>query len=144
MCIRDSVSAGGFGAVVPQLKGDWLRVGALLALQPEGGTNWVLGLVRRVNKVTGQQARVGIETLSKTPLLSRFAVAGVATVTEQGVLMKGGEAETRIVLKSGAFTPGQNLEIAHGGRNHVYLPQAVAERGEDYEIARFRELVRES
>ena len=143
--IVENVSAGGFGAVVPQLKGDWLRVGALLALQPEGGTNWVLGLVRRVNKLAGQQARVGIETLSKLPLLSRFAVAGVATVTEQGVLMKSADAaETRIVLKPGVFTPGQNLEVAHGGRNHVYLPQALSERGEDYEIARFRELVRES
>ena len=143
--IVENVSAGGFGAVVPQLKGDWLRVGALLALQPEGGTNWVLGLVRRVNKLAGQQARVGIETLSKLPLLSRFADGGVATVTEQGVLMKGGDAaEARIVLKPGVFTPGQNLEMAHGKRHLVFLPQALAERGEDYEIARFRELVRES
>jgi hypothetical protein len=143
--IVENVSAGGFGAVVPQMKGDWLRVGALLALQPEGGTNWVLGLVRRVNKIAGQQARVGIETLSKTPLLSRFAVAGVKTVSEQGVLLESdGEAEVRIALKPGVFTPGQNLEIARGERHHVYLPQAVAERGEDYEIARFRELIRES
>jgi len=143
--IVENVSAGGFGAVVPQLKGDWLRVGALLAMQPEGGSNWVLGLIRRVNKLAGQQARVGIETLSRTPLLSRFAVAGVKSVTEQGVLLKDGEAaEVRIVLKPGVFTPGQNLEITRGERNHVYLPQAVAERGEDYEIARFRELIRES
>ena len=143
--IVENVSAGGFGAVVPQLKGDWLRVGVLLALQPEGGSNWVLGLIRRVNKLDGQQARVGIETLSKTPVLSRFAVAGVASVTEQGVLLKSGEAaEARIVLKPGVFTPGQNLEIARGERHHVYLPQAVSERGEDYEIVRFRELIRES
>lgn len=143
--IVENVSAGGFGAVVPQLKGDWLRVGALLAMQPEGGSNWVLGVVRRVNKITGQQARVGIETLSKTPELSRFAVGGVKSVTEQGVLLKNGEAaEARIVLKAGAFTPGQNLEIERAGRQHVFLPQAVAERGEDYEIARFRELVRET
>ena len=143
--IVENVSAGGFGAVVPQLKGDWLRVGALLAMQPEGGSNWVLGLIRRVNKLAGQQARVGIETLSKTPLLSRFAVAGVKSVSEQGVLLKSGEtAEARIVLKPGVFTPGQNLEIERGARHHVYLPQAVAERGEDYEIARFRELIRES
>ena len=143
--IVENVSAGGFGAVVPQLKGDWLRVGALLAMQPEGGSNWVLGVVRRVNRTTGQQARVGIETLSKTPELSRFAVAGVKSVTEQGVLLKNGEAaEARIVLKPGVFTPAQNLEIDRGERHHVFIPQAVAERGEDYEIARFRELVRES
>ena len=143
--IVENVSAGGFGAVVPQLKGDWLRVGALLALQPEGGRNWVLGVVRRVNKTAGQQARVGIETLSKTPVLSQFAVSGVKTVSEQGVLLRNGEAaETRIVLKPGVFSQAHNLEVAQGERHHVYIPQAVAERGEDYEIARFRELVRES
>jgi hypothetical protein len=143
--IVENVSAGGFGAVVPQLKGDWLRVGALLALQPEGGSNWVLGVVRRVNKTDTQQARVGIETLSKAPVLSRFAVAGVKTVSEQGVLLKNGDAsEARIVLKPGVFAPAQNLEVARGERQHVYIPQAVSERGEDYEIARFRELIRES
>jgi hypothetical protein len=143
--IVENVSAGGFGAVVPQLKGDWLRVGALLALQPEGGTNWVLGVVRRVNKSTGQQARVGIETLSKTPELSKFAVAGVKSVSEQGVLLRNGDAtEARIVLKPGVFAPAQNLEAARGERQHIYIPQALTERGEDYEIARFREMVRET
>jgi hypothetical protein len=143
--IVENVSAGGFGAVVPQLKGDWLRVGALLALQPEGGNNWVLGVVRRVNKTATQQARVGIETLSKTPMLSRFAVSGVKSISEQGVLLKNGDAaEARIVLKPGVFAPAQNLELSRGERQHVFIPQAVAERGEDYEIARFRELVRES
>jgi hypothetical protein len=143
--IVENVSAGGFGAVVPQLKGDWLRVGALLALQPEGGSNWVLGVVRRVNRTAGQQARVGIETLSKTPLLSSFSVSGVKAVSEQGVLLRdGGAAETRIVLKPGVFAPAQNLEVAQGERHHVFIPQVIAERGEDYEIARFRELVRES
>jgi hypothetical protein len=143
--IVENVSAGGFGAVVPQVKGDWLRVGALLALQPEGGSNWVLGVVRRVNKTAGQQARVGIETLSKTPVVANFAVSGVQGVTEQGVLLRNVElAEARIVLKPGVFAPAQNLEVAQGARQHVYIPQAVAERGEDYEIARFRELIRES
>ena len=143
--IVENVSSGGFGAVVPQLKGDWLRVGALLALQPEGGNNWVLGVVRRVNKLTGAQARVGIETLSKAPVLSKFAVSGARSASEQGVLLKNGEAaEARIVLKPGVFAPAQNLELVQGERQHVYIPQAVAERGEDYEIARFKELIRES
>jgi len=140
--IVENVSAGGFGAVVPQLKGDWLRVGALVALQPEGGNNWLLGLVRRVNKLGPQQARVGIETLSRTPEVAGFAVAGA---TEQGVLLKGGDgAESRIVLKPGIYAPMQNLEVQRGERQHVYIPQGVAERGEDYDIARFREMIRES
>jgi hypothetical protein len=143
--IVENVSSGGFGAVVPQLKGDWLRVGALLALQPEGGNNWLLGIVRRVNKSSAQQAHVGIETLSKTPALMQLAVSGAKAVTQQGVLLKeGAAAETRIVLRPGVFAPAQNLEVAHGARQHIYIPQAVAERGEDYEIARFREMIRET
>lgn len=143
--IVENVSAGGFGAVVPQLKGDWLRVGALLGLQPQGGANWVVGVVRRVNKLGPAQARVGIETLCKTPTLSQFAISGAKGASEQGVLLKEGDAaETHIVLKPGVFAPAQNLEVTRGDKQHAFLPQAVSERGVDYEIARFRELIRES
>ena len=142
--IVENVSAGGFGAVVPQVKGDWLRVGALLALQPEGGSNWVVGLVRRVQKTSPREAQVGIQTLSKLPVLSQFAVSGARGAIAQGVLLRDGADETRIVLRPGIYAPAQNLEAEHGGRRHIYMPQGVAERGEDYEIARFREMIRES
>jgi hypothetical protein len=105
----------------------------------------VLGIVRRVNKLGPAQARVGIETLSKTPTVSQFAISGVKGSAHPGVLFKNGDAsEARIVLKPGVFAPAMNLEASRGDRQHVFLPQAVAERGEDYEIARFRELIRES
>ena len=142
--IVENVSAGGFGAVVQQLKGDWLAVGSLIAMQPEGGSNWVTGIVRRVNKVGTTQARVGIQSLSKAPMAGKF---WTGTSTETGVLLKTGEpdsGEVRIVLKPGVFVPGQNLESERGGKFHVYMPQTVEDRGEDYEIARFREMIRES
>ena len=142
--IVENVSAGGFGAVIQQLKGDWLKVDTLLAMQPEGGNNWVAGIVRRVNKVGSNQARVGIQTLSKAPLAAQLA-AGHTEVS--GVLLKSGEpdsGEVRIVLRAGVFVPGQNLETERGGRFHVYMPQVVEDRGEDYEIARFREMIREN
>lgn len=145
--IVENVSAGGFGAIVPQVKGDWLKVGSLLALQPDGGSNWVVGLVRRVNKTEGQQARIGIQTLTKSPLASAFALAGAFGTTEAGVLLKSADAEpgdAQIVLKPGVFAPGQNLEMTLGDRQHVFMPQAVTERGEDFEIGRFREMIRES
>src|SRR5205814_9771698 len=72
--VVENVSAGGFGAVVPQAKGDWLKVGTLLAMQPDGGTNWVVGVIRRVNRTSPQEARVGIETLSSSPKVAKFRV----------------------------------------------------------------------
>jgi hypothetical protein len=146
--IVENVSAGGFGVIVSQVKGDWLRVGALVAMQPEGGSNWVVGLVRRINKTAGQQARVGIQTLSRSPVVSQFLISGSRGGTgEQGVLLKGNDpasAEVQIALRPGVFAPGQNLEASRGGRQHVYMPTGFGERGEDYEIGRFREMVREA
>ena len=142
--VAENVSTGGFGAVVPAVKGDWLRVGTLLALQPKGGNNWVLGVVRRMNRVDNVQARVGIETLSRSPVVEQLAVSGVRGMTSPGIVLRGADAaEAKLVLKPGVFAPAQNLEVERGGRQHVFIPQAIAEKGEDYEIGRFRELVRE-
>lgn len=142
--IVENVSAGGFGAVVQQFKGDWLKVDTLITMQPEGGSNWVAGVVRRVNKVGTTQARVGVQSLSKAPLALKFALE---PGTETGVLLKSGDpdsGEVRIVLRAGVFVAGQNLESERGGRFHVYMPQVIEDKGEDYEIARFREMIREN
>jgi hypothetical protein len=47
-------------------------------------------------------------------------------------------------LRAGVYARGENLESNVGGRQHVYMPQGVAERGDDYEIVRFKELVKEA
>ena len=142
--IVENVSAGGFGAVVPQAKGDWLKIGELLAMQPDGGNNWIVGMVRRVTKTAGQEARVGIETLSRSPHLAHFALGGEE---EPAVLLPAaglGTGEASIAMRAGAYVSGQNLENQRGGRSFVYMPQVVAERGDDYDIVRFREMVREA
>lgn len=144
--VVENVSTGGFGALVQPLKSDWLRVGALVALQPEGGSNWIVGRVRRVSKPAAQQARVGIETLARQPQLAQLSVSGAGAASERGIVLRDGAAavgETKIALRPGVYAPVQNLESNQGGRRHVYLPQGLAERGEDYEIGRYRELVRE-
>ena len=140
----ENVSAGGFGAVAKQAKADWLKVGTLIAMQPDGGPNWVVGAVRRVTRVSKDEARIGIETLSRTPALSRFAGAGSGE--EPGVLLAAAPdtGEASIALRAGVFTRGRNLEAAVDGQQHVYMPQEVNERGDDYEIAIFRKMIRDS
>jgi hypothetical protein len=142
--IVENVSAGGFGAVVPQANGDWLKLGALVAMQPDGGNNWVVGMVRRVTRISAQEARVGIETLSRAPEVVRFTLNGEA---EEGVLLPSagvGTGETAIALRAGLFASSRNLEIDRGGRSYVYMPQRVTEHGDDYDIARYREMIREA
>ena len=68
----------GFGIVVPQVKGEWLKIGCLLAMQPEGGTNWVLGVVRRFTRDSSQQGSVGVQTIARSMIAARFSVGGGA------------------------------------------------------------------
>ena len=143
--VVENVSAGGFGAIVPQVKTDWLRVGTLLALQPDGGTNWIVGAVRRVNRTTPNEARVGIETISRAPRVANFRVKGLGE--ETGLLLPSavlGSGEVSVALRAGVYPPGTNLEATLDGREHVYLPQGSSERSEDFELIRFREMIRES
>ena len=143
--VVENVSAGGFGAIVPQAKGDWLRVGTLLAMQPDGGTNWVVGAIRRVSRTSAHEARVGIETLSRAPRVARFRVRGLGE--ETGLLLPSavlGSGEVSIALRAGVYPPGQNLEATFDGREHVYMPQGNPARADDYDLVRFREMIRES
>jgi hypothetical protein len=55
-----------------------------------------------------------------------------------------GSGDAAIALRAGVYARGENLETTIGGRQHVYLPQGIAQRGDDYEIVRFKEMVRES
>ncbi len=142
--VVEDVSAGGFGASVPQVSGDWLRVGALLALRPEGAEGWVVGVVRRVTRSAAQQARVGIQTLSKAPSVAEFSLDGAS---ERGVLLKSGDVrsgEALIALRPGVFASGQELRTERAGHGRLYRPQGIAERGADYELAYFRELAGEA
>ena len=38
--IVENISEGGFGAIVPQVKGDWIKVGSLLGVQSETAQYW--------------------------------------------------------------------------------------------------------
>ncbi len=143
--IVENVSAGGFGAMVPQMKSDWLRVGIMLAMQPDGGTNWVVGIVRRVNRVTKDEARVGIETVSRAPAVAKFSLGALGEHT--GLLLPAavlGSSEVSIALPASVYARGTNLEANIDGKDHVYMPVGAADKGEDYEMLRFREMVREA
>jgi hypothetical protein len=144
--IVENVSAGGFGAGIPELKGDWLKIGCLLALQPEGGDNWVLGVVRRLQREIPQKGSVGIQTIAKSARLVQLGVSGGAG-GETGILISDGTespGEARVLLRAGVFVPGQNMEYRKGELACLLMPQGVIDRGEEYEVVKFREMIRDT
>ncbi len=146
--ITENVSAGGMAAHVPQVKGDWLRVGALVALQPEGGSNWLLGIVRRISRDRVGEAQVGIQTVSRSPQFVALHVQvgdSVSLDTELGILLGPDipDGPVEVLLRPGVHVADQNLVFEQEGRKVVLITGAVNERGADYERLSCRQLVRE-
>ena len=144
--IVENVSAGGFGAGIPEIKGDWLKIGCLLGLQPEGGENWVLGVIRRLQRDAAHKGAVGIQTIAKSAQLVQLSL-GEGAGTETGILLSdAGDApgEKRLLLPAGAFVPGQNLEYRKGHLTCLLMPQGVIASGEEYEVVKFREMIRDA
>lgn len=142
--VVENVSRGGFGALLNSIPGEWLKVGALLALQPEGGDNWLLGCVRRYHRESATEARVGIETLArmvtavelKPKMASSYAaVTGIPSL----LLLEGNpEGELRVVLPPYTFDPRESYEYFQDGQRVVLEPLLVVEYTNDYELARYR------
>ncbi len=142
--VVENVSRGGFGALVPNIPAEWLKIGALVAVQPEGGDNWLLGVVRRYHRESDQEARAGIETLSRdacsiemTPhtASSYAAVAGVPSL----LIRDGCElGEVRLLLPVASFDLRERLEFVDQGVRQLLTPVALIERTADYELARYR------
>jgi len=144
--VVENVSLGGFGAAIDDLTGDWLKVGSLISMQPEGGENWVLGIVRRFAKESATTANVGIQTLARQalgievrPRSSTYAVGGgipAIRLPEDRV-----PGEVRLVLPVASFDVRESLEYCHGEKRYLLSPVELIETGGDFEIARYRELI---
>lgn len=140
----ENVSRGGFGARVRDGESDWLKVGILLAMQPEGGDNWLLGIVRRYRREADGEARLGIQTLARQALLvelkSRNASGFAATAGIPALWLQDGNepGEIRLVLPPASFDLGESLELDSRGGRVELDPVALVERTSDYDVGRFR------
>lgn len=138
--IVENVSAGGFGARLPHAPSDWLRVDGIVALQPEGGSNWVLGIVRRLSRPGPDETAVGIQTISRVPQVVHLRLRVGETLsldTEVGILtapLRMDDRTTQVLVKNGVHAAGQSFLLDQDGRTFTLLPRGVVGRGVDYEL----------
>ena len=135
--VVDDVSQGGVGARVSTVNNDWLRVGSVIAMQPEGGSNWLVGMVRRFARESGSLGSVGIETLSKAP---RSATADSAGLQTEIVLLdppQPGES-ARVLLDATAWEDVIPLVFVLDGQRWRLHPREVLETGADCAVGRYQ------
>jgi hypothetical protein len=122
--VVENVSRGGFGAVLGNVPGEWLKVGALIAMQPEGGDNWLVGVIRRYHRETenrcpgryrgaGPAGRFG-RTQSPRTASSYAAVAGMPALLLRR--QQCGRANCASSCHYGSFDLRESARICRDGR----------------------------
>lgn len=150
--VMENISACGFGAVIAEVTEDWVKVGSLLGLRPEAGSQWSVGVVRRLSRTPQMQIYVGVQTLAQEPVSVRlrpigFKVSVWEKVAEVEVhdfitallLPKATHCveETCLLLEPGTFAANKEFELMmHGEKSRIRL-NALLEQGSDFERASF-------
>ena len=151
--IVENVSDGGYGAIIPAAKSDWVRVGALIGVKTETSKHWGIGIIRRVTRDEHQQRRVGIQSLSKIAIPVRIGKSGGAFAsapaepTDSALLLattpdKNGEVG--LVLREGIYNSRDSLDMIVNGKPYLLMPSRLAEGGEDFDWALFKVMQRSS
>lgn len=154
--VAENISAGGFGAVIPQAKSDWVRVGAVLGVKPEGVNNWGIGIVRRMSRDTRQQGHVGVQTLAKAAKAVKLrampsqwgsGAAGRAADSQPAVLLSDGSGtlgEATLLMRPNSFSAAQSFEMTVNAGTRLLIPQELLDHGDDFDLGWFREMQRET
>ncbi|MDP2132649.1 MAG: hypothetical protein Q8J99_03480 [Sulfuritalea sp.] len=134
--VVDDVSLGGLGAHAAVSRRDWIRIGALVSVQPEGGDNWLIGVIRRYVRTGPSQDSIGIETISKTP---RAVLADAGGLQTEALLLDVpvvGEY-ARMALPANALEDKVALVFAVDDKNARLHPREILATGDDFVVANF-------
>jgi hypothetical protein len=142
--IVENVSDSGFGAIVPLVKGEWVRVGSLVGIKPELAKYWGIGIIRRIGRDKHRQLRTGIEALSQAAIpvqVGRASSAVPGPELVSALLLSttpdaGGEVA--LLLRKGTFDAGHRFEMEVRGKHYLLMPSRLIESGEDFDRASFR------
>jgi hypothetical protein len=134
--VVDDVSQGGMGAKVALGGTDWIRIGALLGMQPDGAGNWLVGVVRRFARDSASVGAVGIQTISKAP---RAILADAGGLRTEGILLDAPQkGETvRLALPAEAWEEGVSLIFPLDGVRVKLFPEILVSSDTDAVIARY-------
>lgn len=147
--MAENVSRGGYGALFPRVRGDWLRVGGLVGIKPEAAPLWGVGVVRRITRDENKQCHVGIESLAKAAIPVRLLVSGSADTMDPATnsydanaalltMSLANAGDMNVLMEAGSYSPRLPLEVTVKGATYVLTPVGFVEGGDDFDVARYK------
>jgi hypothetical protein len=136
--IVQDVSAGGYGAVIPAVAGDWVEVGSVIGVEGESFREWRVGLIRRVTRNEQQQQHVGVQLLAQSATLLHLRTPGARPTP--AILLSpqiDGQKEIEILTPRGHCAKRDGVEATLGEKTHTLVPVDLVEHDGDYDRVKF-------
>ena len=139
--VVEDVSDGGCGVIVPEGKGEGLRVGMLVGLRLETDGSWQVGIIRRVKGHGYRQHHIGIQCLSKSAVpvyLRTLPGARQGRKPENAILLNerpSADGRMHLIVRRDMFSGREPIEAMIGNQvSAVTLePGGVVETGDDFD-----------
>ena len=139
-----NTSDGGYGAIVPAMRGDWLTVGGVIGIRAETSDHCCVGVIRRLTRDQYNQRRVGIQMLGEIAVpvnLTAGEAKGISgTRPTQGLLLSrkpDRHGNIALLLRGGAYTDNRQVRM-DVRQSFLLAPVALQESGDEYDWAQFR------
>lgn len=141
--IQEDESDSGCAAILDAAGSSHLKIGTLIGLKPIDNKHFAIGVIRRLNRDISSKLRVGIQTLTQTPI-----AVELHTIVN-GAVKKGAmdavylpESLTAnslrsIILPTRFYKRGQTLQLKAQGKTYSIRLQQALEQTEDYARANF-------
>ena len=139
----EDISATGFRSVVPLSRVDGVKIGSLVGSKPESVSHWGAGVVRRLSRDAGGNLHIGVEVLSSrivgVPLVNR-SQSGAESYLIGLYLNRPADTsgEAWLLMKPETFATNHSLNMQLGDKDYLLMPLSLVERGDDYDLARYR------
>lgn len=141
----EDISLTGFRCILPAGTGGWVKVGALIGYRPQNVQHWGAGIVRRLRRNEQNELDVGVEVLATHVSSVSLREQGSKDERLALWLTKNGEdGEARLLMTPGAFAENRTLQGNMGDRQVLLMPQKLDEKGEDYDLMRYRKVIQET
>jgi hypothetical protein len=139
-----NTSEGGYGAIVPAARSDWLAIGGLVGIRAETADTCCVGVVRRLTRDQYNQRRVGIQTLGTVAVpVTLHSVGSDGQAGSKGMpalllsRTPDRNGEISLLLRAGGYANNKDVRMQLRD-TYLLAPAVLKESGEDYDWARFR------
>lgn len=146
----ENISSAGFYTVLSLHGNEQVRIGELLAMQPESLAYWGVAVIRRLMRDDENHLHVGAEIVSnQISAVALYQSGGGNSGFEDGQIglwlhpKVGDEVEGKISLLMSKYVPNCSLQTELNNKKFLLIPNALKQKNLDCDLVEFRVIERD-